>query len=152
MKAILFFISALLLYSSAFSQSPSCNNVIKEDSVLFSKKSVFLNIVAKKKLYHIAMELNRNPDCRIAVTGYGNSCLTCQQTSWDRVYTVIKYLRQWGVDSTRFVFSFAQDGNNPMVVSIRSLLPGQDGPAMAEPAIPCYSYHRLTKKRCRGSR
>lgn len=96
------------------------------------------------------MELNRNPDCRIAVTGYGNSCLTCQQTSWDRVYSVIKYLRQNGVDSTRFVFSFAQDGYSPLVATIRSLVEGEDGPAFIEAAIPCYSYHRLTKRRCKG--
>jgi hypothetical protein len=151
MKTILFLIYFLLLYDGAIAQSSSCSNVIKEDSVLFSKKSVFLNWVAKKKLYHIAMKLNRNPDCRIAVTGYGNNCLSCQQTSWDRVYSVIKYLRQSGVDSTRFIFSAAQDGYNPLVVSLRSLLPGEHGPAMIEPYIPCYSYHRLTKKRCKGS-
>ncbi len=103
MKAIQFFISAILFCTAAFTQSPSCSNVIKEDSVRFSRKSVFLNWAAKKKLYHIAMELKKNSDCKIAVTGYGNSCLTCQQTSWDRVYSVIKYLRQWGVDSTRFI-------------------------------------------------
>jgi hypothetical protein len=151
MKAILLCISALLLYVTAFTQSYSCSNAIKEDSVLFSKKSVFLNWVAKKKLYHTAMVLNKNPDCRIAVTGYGNSCLTCQQTSWDRVYSVIKYLRQWGVDSTRFIFYAAKDGYNPLVVSIRILLPGEDGPALTAPYIPCYSYHRLTKRRCKGS-
>ena len=151
MKAILFFISAILFCTAAFTQSPSCSNVIKEDSVRFSRKSVFLNWAAKKKLYHIAMELNRNPDCRIVVTGYGNSCLTCQQTSWDRTYSVIKYLREWVGDSTRFVFAAAQDGGNPLVVSIRSLQPGEDGPPLTAPYIPCYSYHRLTKKRCKGS-
>ena len=151
MKAILLFISALLCCVSTFSQPSFGSTVINEDSVRFSKKSVFLNWVAKKKLYHIAMLLNKNPDCRIAVTGYGNSCLTCQQTSWDRVYSVIKYLRQWGIDSTRFIFLFAQDGYNPLVVTIRSLLPEEDGPAMAAPAIPCYSYHRLTKKQCKGT-
>ncbi len=151
MKVTLLILSALLFCVSAFSQSPSCSNTIKEDSVLFSKKSVFLNWVAKKKLYHIAMELNRNPDCKIAVTGYGNNCLTCHQTSWDRVYSVVKYLRQSGVDSTRFIFAPAQDGYNPLVVSLRSLFPGEDGPALVPPYIPCYSYHRLTKKRCKGT-
>jgi hypothetical protein len=151
MKEILLFISALLCYVSTLAQSSSCSNVIKEDSVRFSKKSVFLNWAAKKKLYHLAMVLNRNPDCKIAVTGYGNSCLSCQQTSWDRVYSVIKYLRKGGVDSTRFIFSAAQDGENPLVVSVRNLQLGEDGPAMTAPPIPCYSYHRLTKKRCKGS-
>ena len=152
MKAILFFISAILFCTAAFTQSPSCSNVIKEDSVRFSRKSVFLNWAAKKKLYHIAMELNRNPDCRIVVTGYGNSCLTCQQTSWDRSYSVVQYLRQGGVDSLRFVFRYAQKGYSPSVVSIRNSLPGEDGPALEEPPSPCYSYHGFHKKRCRGKR
>ena len=151
MKVTLLFISAFLCCITAFPQSSSCSDTIKEDSVLFSKKSVFLNWVAKKKLYHIAMELKKNPDCKIAVTGYGKSCLTCQQTSWDRTYSVIKYLREWVGDSTRFVFAAAQDGGNPLVVSIRSLQPGEDGPPLTAPYIPCYSYHRLTKKRCKGS-
>lgn len=148
MKIVLLFISVLLLFMTAFSQS-SCSDTIKEDSVRFSKKSVFLNKAAKKKLDSISIILNKNPVCRITVTGYDNSCLTCQQTSWDRVYSVIKYLRQTGVDSMRFVFSYAQDEYSPQVVSLRSLLPGEDGSAMIEPAIPCYSYHRLTKKRCK---
>lgn len=147
MKKTLFLTYIVLWHVSLSAQSDSCNKVIKEDSVLFSGKSVFLNWAAKKKLYHVAMELKKNPDCKIAVTGYGNSCLTCQQTSWDRVYSVIKYLRQWVADSTRFVFAAAQDGGNPLVVSIRSLQPGEDGPPLTAPYIPCYSYHRLTKKR-----
>lgn len=149
MKAIVVFISFLLLCVIAFAQPSSCSNVIEEDSVLFSKKSVFLNWAAKKKLYHIATELNRNPDCRIAVTGYGNSCLTCQQSSWDRVYSVIKYLRQTGVDSMRFVFSYSQTGRSPWIVTIRSLLPGEVGPAMEAPPSPCYSYYGIRHKRCK---
>ncbi len=151
MKAILLLISVLLYCINTFAQSTPCSNVIKEDTVLFSKKSVFLNWVAKKKLYHLAMELNKNPGCKIVVTGYGNNCITCQQTSWDRVYSVIQYIRHWEVDSTRFVFSAAQHGDNSLMVSIKSLLPGEEGPAMIEPYIPCYSYHRLTKKRCKGT-
>ena len=152
MKVALLFISVFLLSNTLFSQSSSFCNMIKEDSVLFYKKSVFLNWAAKKKLYHLAIELKSDSGCRIVVTGYGNSCLTCQQTSWDRVYTVIKYIRHWGVDSTRFVFSYAREGYNPLIVSIRSLLPGETGPALEEPPSPCYSYHGFHKKRCRGKR
>ena len=68
------------------------------------------------------MELKKNPDCKIAVTGYGNSCLTCQQTSWDRTYSVIKYLREWVGDSTRFVFAAAQDGGNPLKSDVKDLI------------------------------
>lgn len=151
MKTILLFILVLLFSVTAFSQSSSCSNTIKEDSVRYPKKSVFLNKAAMKKLDSITITLKKKPECRIAVTGYGNNCITCQQTSWDRVYSVVKYLRQQGVDSLRFVFNYAQNGYNPQVVSIRSLLPGEEGAAMTAPAIPCYSYHRLTKKRCKGT-
>jgi len=149
MIKLLLAISVVLCFVSTHAQSAVCSTEIQEDSVQFSKRSVFLNWAAKKKLYHIAMVLNKNPGCRIAVTGYGNSCLSCQQTSWDRVYSVIKYLRQFGIDSSRFIFSAAQDGDNPLVVSIRSLHPGEVGPALTAPYIPCYSKHRLTKKRCK---
>ncbi len=152
MKSILLFISTLLWFADTLAQSLSCSDVFKEDSVRFSRKSVFLNWAAKKKLYHIAMELNRNPDCRIVVTGYGNSCLTCQQTSWDRVYSVVKYLRQGGVDSIRFIFRYAQEGYSPSVVSIRNSQPGEDGPALEEPPSPCYSYYGIRHKRCKGKR
>jgi len=77
--------------------------------------------------------------------GFGNSCLSCQQTSWDRVYSVVKNLQQWGVDSSRFIFSAAQDGDDPLVVSIRSLHPGENGPVLTAPCIPCYNKHRLPK-------
>ncbi len=151
MKELLLVVSVVLCFVSTHAQSSVCSTEIQEDSIQFSKRSVFLNWVAKKKLYHVALVLNRNPDCKIVVLGFGNSCLSCRQTSWDRIYSVVKYLRQWGVDSSRFIFSFAQDGYNPLLVSIRSLIPGEDGPAIAQPSIPCYSYHHLTKKRCKGS-
>jgi hypothetical protein len=150
MKIISLLISVLLLFNTALSQSSSCSDSIKEDSVQFSKKSVFLNKAAKKKLDSMAIILNLNPGCRIAVTGYDNSCLTCQQTSWNRVYSVIKHLRQTGVDSLRFVFSYSQEGKSPWIVTIRSLLPGEDGPSMEAPPSPCYSYYGIRHKRCKG--
>lgn len=144
---IIYVVLGFQLYAQ--SQQNLCDKTIIEDSVLFSQKSYRLNWVAKKKLYHIAAELKNNHDCKIVVTGYGNNRLTCQQTSWDRVYSVIQYLRQTGVDSLRFIFRYAQEGHSPNVVLISRLLPGEDGPAMEMPPSPCYSHYGIRHKRCK---
>ncbi|HQX98029.1 MAG: hypothetical protein IPH34_15035 [Chitinophagaceae bacterium] len=148
---------ALLLVAIFFSlqtnaQPSDCINEIKENLVAFSKKSVFLNAAAKKKIDSVVIVFKKNIGCRIVITSYGNNCLTCQQTSWDRGYSVIKYLRQIGIDSTRIIMWAAQNVGDPLTVLIRPGLPEEDGPSLVEPYIPCYSYHSLTKKRCKGSR
>ena len=151
MKTILLFISALFFCETAFAQFTFFSDTDREEIIHFSKNSVFLNKAAKKKLDSVLIIIkeHHHPLCKIVVSGYGNSCITCQQTSWDRVYSVIKYLRQQGIDSSRFIFYYAQEEKSPLVVMIRGLWDGEDGSAFVEAPVPCYSYHRLTKRRCR---
>lgn len=152
MKLLLLLFSVFVMSVHATAQTSHCRAAIKEDSVQFSGSFVLLSTTAKKKLDNMAAALKNELPCRIAVVAYGNDCITCQQTSWDRAYTVAQYLRQKGIDSSRIVFYYGADGMSAQTVSIRSLQDGEDGPSAVPPPLPCISRHPLIKRGCSGGR
>lgn len=89
-------------------------------SVSFKGRSVALSNDAKAVLTSVADKLRNNPNCRIAVVGYGESNKAAQQLSWDRVNIVINQLvEKEGISSDRFVFKYGEGGGDNNTVDLR---------------------------------
>jgi outer membrane protein OmpA-like peptidoglycan-associated protein len=85
-------------------------------SVAFSGRSVSLSNDAKAVLAGVAAKLKANPNCKIAVIGYGESNKSAQQLSWDRVNAVIKYMvEKEGINQERFIFKYGEQGDSNTV-------------------------------------
>lgn len=118
--------------------------------IYFKKRSVFFNKQAKKLLDSIFTAIGQYGSRKVAVVGYGSSCEACAQSSWDRTYSVMKYLEQKGIEISRFIFYYGNEGGDPLSVTVRMAAAGEEGPSMVDAPIPCYSYHHLTKRRCKN--
>jgi len=109
------------------------------------KASVFLNASSIAALDSAVIIINKYPGCKIRVMGNTDNCELCQQVAWDRTTSVVKYLLKKGVDSARIIFDYSNQGN-PRTVTLQGT--SEDGPNAVPAPHPCYSYHKLTKKRC----
>ena len=97
-------------------------------SITFKGRSVTLSKDNKALLASTAQKLRDNPNCKIAVIGYGESSKAAQQLSWDRVNAVINYLvEKEGVSSDRFIFRYAQSGGEENTVDLKDST-GEEGP------------------------
>ena len=97
-------------------------------SITFKGRSVSLTKDNKALLATTASKLRDNPNCKIAVIGYGESSKAAQQLSWDRVNAVINYLvEKEGVSSDRFIFRYAQSGGEENTVDLKDGT-GEEGP------------------------
>jgi outer membrane protein OmpA-like peptidoglycan-associated protein len=97
-------------------------------SVSFSGRSVALNNDAKAVLAGVAEKLRNNPNCKVAVVGYGESSKSAQQLSWDRVNAVINYLvEKEGISADRFIFKYGEGGGDDNTVDLRDGT-GDEGP------------------------
>lgn len=114
--------------------------------VKMKKNSVFLGKEGKATLNRIWLVLKQYPSCKIRVSAHGRSCGTCMQQSWDRTYSVVQYLLQKGLDEQRIVFAYGSEGPEDIVLISKT---SEAGPMRQPPPVPCYSYHKLTPKRCR---
>jgi len=103
-------------------------NIGNLPSITFKGRQVTLNKDAKSLLASAAEQLRNNPNCKIAVIGYGESSKAAQQLSWDRVNAVINYLvEKEGVSSDRFIFRYGQSGGDENTVDLRDGT-GEEGP------------------------
>ncbi|MEO5594867.1 MAG: OmpA family protein [Chitinophagaceae bacterium] len=76
-------------------------------SVSFTGRTVTLSKDAQAVLASVAEKMRNNANCKVAVSGYGESSKAAQQLSWDRVNAVIKYLvEKEGISEDRFIFKF----------------------------------------------
>jgi outer membrane protein OmpA-like peptidoglycan-associated protein len=97
-------------------------------SITFKGRSVTLSKDAKALLASTAEKLRNNPNCKIAVIGYGESSKAAQQLSWDRVNSVINYLvEKEGISSDRFIFRYGQSGGEENTVDLKDGT-GEEGP------------------------
>jgi outer membrane protein OmpA-like peptidoglycan-associated protein len=97
-------------------------------SISFKGRSVALNNDAKALLASAAEKLRNNPNCKVAVIGYGESSKSAQQLSWDRVNAVINYfVEKEGISSDRFIFRYGQTGGDENTVDLRDAT-GEEGP------------------------
>jgi outer membrane protein OmpA-like peptidoglycan-associated protein len=110
-------------------------------SIVFPGRTVSLNNDSKAVLTTVAEKIRNNPNCKIAVIGYGESSKSAQQLSWDRVNAVINYLvEKEGISADRFIFKYGEGGGDPSTVDLR------DGSAEEGPnAVPA-PHPNLRKK------
>ncbi len=97
-------------------------------SITFKGRSVTLSKDAKALLATTADKIRNNPDCKVAVIGYGESSKAAQQLSWDRVNAVINYLiEKEGIASDRLIFRYGQTGGEDNTVDLKDGT-GEEGP------------------------
>ncbi len=103
-------------------------NIGNLPSITFKGHTVTLSKDGQALLASAAEQLRNNPNCKIAVIGYGESSKAAQQLSWDRVNAVINYLvEKEGVSSDRFIFRYGQSGGDENTVDLRDGT-GEEGP------------------------
>lgn len=89
-------------------------------SISFAARSSTLSNDAKAVLASLAETIRNNPNCKVAVVGYGESSKSVQQLSWDRVNTVINYLvEKEGISNDRFIFKYGEAGGDANTVDLR---------------------------------
>ncbi|MFI5153836.1 MAG: OmpA family protein [Chitinophagales bacterium] len=97
-------------------------------SITFKGRSVTLSGDAQALLATVAEKMRNNPNCKVAVIGYGESSKSAQQLSWDRVNAVIKYLvEKEGISSDRFIFRYGQSGGEENTIDLKDGT-GEEGP------------------------
>ena len=98
-------------------------------SVSFSGRSIKLSKDAQAVLAGVAEKMRQNPNCHVAVVGYGESNKLAQQLSWDRVNAVINYLvEKEGISQDRFIFRHSQEGGDGNTVDLKDGT-GEEGPS-----------------------
>jgi OOP family OmpA-OmpF porin len=89
-----------------------CNCEVGELPSIQFKGNSKLTKDAQAVLATVAQKINANPTCKIKVTGYGSTSKSAQQSSWEKVNAVIKYLvEKQGVAESRLIFTYGQDGD-----------------------------------------
>jgi len=97
-------------------------------SITFKGRTVTLSKDNKALLATAAEKMRNNPNCKVAVIGYGESSKAAQQLSWDRVNAVINYLvEKEGISSDRFIFRYGQSGGEENTVDLKDAT-GEEGP------------------------
>ncbi len=106
-------------------------------SITFKGRAVTLSKDAKALLASVAEKMRNNPNCKVAVVGYGESSKLAQQLSWDRVNEVIKYLvEKEGVSQDRFIFKYGQSGGGDENTIDLKDGTGEEGPNTVAPPHP----------------
>jgi len=91
------------------------------------KGNAKLSRSAEATLAAAAATIRANPNCKVKVLGYGASSKAAQQSSWERVNAVIKYLvERQGIAESRLIFSYGMDGDSN-TVDLQSTT--EDGPS-----------------------
>ena len=144
LKQTIIFLGAILLATITTAQSvDSCPPLAVDIS--FKYRSIYLSPKAKAKLDSVYTVMKNYPSCKIRVEGYGPPSEGEQQTSWDVVAAVIKYLIAKGISKENFLFVYGEEGN-PLKVSISASM--EDWGYWVPAPHPCYSLFLPRKKRC----
>ncbi|MEO5947358.1 MAG: OmpA family protein, partial [Chitinophagaceae bacterium] len=89
-------------------------------SISFTNRSSTLSNDAKAVLASVAETIRNNPNCKVAVVGYGETSKSVQQLSWDRVNTVINYLvEKEGISTDRFIFKYGEANGDANTIDLR---------------------------------
>jgi len=111
---------------------PACNLVLP--GVTFKSKSTALTSDQKAILSSVAQTLRSSPGCKVVVTGYCNGNLEDRKISWTRVNNVIQYLTGLErIESSRFIFKYAQPGGDCNDVYLANAAQGQAGGGVIPP-------------------
>jgi hypothetical protein len=117
-----------MLDSGNYGGPKSKCNIGDLPSITFKGRAVMLSKDGKALLASVAEKMRNNPNCKVAVVGYGESSKAAQQLSWDRVNEVIKYLvEKEGVSADRFIFRYGQNGGDENTIDLKDGT-GEEGP------------------------
>jgi outer membrane protein OmpA-like peptidoglycan-associated protein len=116
-----------LIDSAGLGNGHNCN-IGNLPSVTFKGHAVVLSKDNQALLASAAAQMRNNPNCKIAVIGYGESSKAAQELSWERVNAVINYLvEKEGVSQDRFIFRYGQSGGEENTVDLKDGT-GEQGP------------------------
>jgi hypothetical protein len=113
--------------------------------IVFKKGTVVLTPKAKIRLDSVYRVMKNYSACKISIEGHSGADEGAQQISWDKVASVVRYLRSKGLNKNNFLFSYGLDGD-PSIVNITSST--EEGPDWVPAPHPCFSLHLPRKKRC----
>ena len=130
---------------SAQSNTDSCQ--MPPLPVIVFKKTVFLNATNMRLLDTVFKIAQRHPACKLKVMGFGASSYKAQAASWDRVYSVVKYLTKKGYKKDKIIFEYGMQYSDPNTVDLMGTT--EDGPAMVPVPLPCMSKHPSIRKGCK---
>lgn len=120
-------------------------------SVTFKGRSVVISDEIRQLLVVVAEKVRKNPEAKLEVIGYGESCKTCQQLSWDRVNSVVNYLvEKEGISSDRLIFRYGQAGGEVNTVDLRDGA-GEEGPSYVPPPHPDTRHAWIPQRQSLGS-
>lgn len=112
--------------------APACNLILP--GVTFKSKSTEITNDQKAVLAAVAQTLRENSSCKIVVTGFCNGPLEDRKISWTRVNNVIQYLTGiQRIESSRFIFKYAQPGGDCNEVYLTNATQGQTGGGVIPP-------------------
>ncbi|HEV3324236.1 MAG TPA: OmpA family protein, partial [Puia sp.] len=116
-----------LIDSAGLGNGRNCN-IGNLPSVTFKGHVVTLSKDNQALLASAAAQMRSNPNCKIAVIGYGESSKAAQELSWERVNAVINYLvEKEGISQDRFIFRYGQSGGEENTVDLKDGT-GEQGP------------------------
>jgi OmpA-OmpF porin, OOP family len=128
----------LLISLSMYSQNNDCRNV-KAMTLNFAGGSVKLSALHMNILTTLAKQMRSSPNCKVVVSGLGQSSKMDLQRGWDRANAVINYLvEKQAIDRDRFIFLYGTEG--PSAVSFRPASDNEGGPS--DPPAPFPHLHR----------
>ena len=143
---------SILLFCCFYGRSQSASDSLTIPllpDINFNKGNVVLTKKAKSKLNRVFQTVGTNPVFKIKVTSHSVADEESQQTSWDMVASVITYLKAKGIKEERFIFSYGEEGD-PQTVNLKGTF-RDDGLSWVPAPLPCFSYLKLTPKRCKLS-
>jgi hypothetical protein len=112
--------------------------------------TVFLDKAGKAILDSASKFANENRDTYVQVESFSYASERDYQLSWDKAFSAVKYLRTRQIDSTRISFMYGLEGDRQAVrVSFWKTNENLWDIPLPPAPIPCYSYHKLTPKRCK---
>lgn len=113
----------------------ACGN-IGAGSIIFPENSARITSAMQVQLATLSAQMQANPNCKVVITGAGNSNKIQQQRSWDRVHAIIQYMSEKnGISRDRFIFQYGQAGE-PTAVMYRSAMVGETGGDNPPPPFP----------------
>lgn len=138
---IVFFALSGNVFAQSKEDTITCDIICPQFAVIDFTNTIFLSKKAKLQLDSAMKIAKQWPMCRIMVIGYGTSSVESQQHSWDKVASVILYLKKKGIQKARLIFDHGEEGN-PNTVCIWGTRRVGDGFSWVPPPHPQFSLHK----------
>lgn len=139
MKPIILLLFCILCCSGICIAQDDCSQKMGYlPSMFFSKGKAKISVEAQAVLSMVASKIKANPGCTVVVTGYCGGSKEEIQLSWDRVNAVVTgyFVKELGIAPERFIFKYAQKGDECGAIDFRAAAAGETGPSLPDPPYP----------------